>query len=137
MTDDARMLSCPIKFWCLFWGNDSAYKFRKQGVETEWFLSFYTVFSIGCDFVSSSRTQRHLVMSAAIFYFHDSEGATGVSGRGQGCCKHSTKLSTGLITEKKSTMSTVFRLINPALHLTIFTECVIPINATLGSTKSS
>lgn len=52
----------------------------------EWFLSFYTVFSIGCDFVSSPCTQRHLVMSADIFYFPDSEGATGVSGRGQGCC---------------------------------------------------
>lgn len=56
---------------------------------------------------------------------------------GRDAAKHSTKLSTALITEKKSTMSTVFWLINPALHLTIFTECVIPINATLGSTKSS
>ena len=67
-----------------------------------------------------------LVMSAEIFYFHDSEGVYWhLEVEGRDAAKRSTMHRAALITEKNAVqMSIVLRLINPVLHLTTYSQNV-------------
>lgn len=47
--DDKPCRDAELPSKCTFWDNGSTYWLMKQGVEREWFLSFYTVFSTGYD----------------------------------------------------------------------------------------
>lgn len=99
---------------------------NKEWKWSVFFLSFYTASSVGCDFASPHCPPKPLVMSAEIFYFHDSEGVYWhLEVEGRDAAKRSTMYRAALITEKNAVQtSIVLRLINPVLHLTTYSQNV-------------